>query len=92
MKSITVFLLKAFVVLIGLVTVAFPMPALAATLVADYQFNNTLASSMEGAPICPLWGNGTLSLQKPLMDSQSWFSTLVLLGIRAQVYSYPLLD
>jgi len=51
MKSITAFLSKVFVGLIGLATVALPVPALAqATLVADYQFNETLASSIEGAP------------------------------------------
>ena len=51
MNAITAFLSKAAVVLIGLATVALPVPAFAqAPLVADYQFNETLASSIEGAP------------------------------------------
>jgi hypothetical protein len=51
MNAITAFLSKAAVVLIGLATVSLPVPAFAqAPLVADYQFNETLASSIEGAP------------------------------------------
>ncbi|MEL7039474.1 MAG: LamG-like jellyroll fold domain-containing protein [Cyanobacteria bacterium J06592_8] len=41
---------KSLSALVGLSFLALPLPSFAATLVADYQFDNSLASSIEGAP------------------------------------------
>lgn len=61
---------KPSVILIGLATIAFPVPAFAISLVADYQFNNSLASSIGGAP--SLYDLGTSnSFRTETFDSQS---------------------
>lgn len=69
-KQFTDFLPKASVALVGLTVLAFPLPSLATSLVADYQFNNTLASSIGGAPT--LYDLGTSnSFSTETVDSQS---------------------
>lgn len=49
-NPVTAFLPHSLSALVGLSVLAFPLPTFAATLVADYQFNDSLASSIEGAP------------------------------------------